>query len=211
MARWQAWAVAAVVGGVMLGVLPASPANASDQAVTLPPMQLTVTADDVQRRIQQVQQVMAVSPGPLTLHYPQWIPGHHAPTGGINQIAGLVVSANGKPLPWRRDPLDMYAFQLDIPEGASRLEIGFDYLSPTASDQGRVAMTPNLLAIQWHRVLLYPKGADTQQLPVAATLCVPQGWLTASALRGTRRGDCQVYAPVSLTHRTASFFASATR
>ena len=159
-------------------------------------MWLTVTADDTARRIQHVQQSIPVTPGPLTLHYPQWIPGHHAPTGPINQIAGLSFAVQGRSLPWRRDPKDMYAFQLEIPEGASTLSVQFDYLSPTATDQGRVAMTPTMLAIQWHRVLLYPKGADTQSVPVAANLCLPDGWASASALRGVRRDNCEVYDPV---------------
>lgn len=192
----------AVLMGLALGLagytLGAPLAAARSSPTVAAPIQLTLIADDVQRRVQRVRQRMAVSPGPLTLHYPQWIPGHHAPTGPINQIAGLQFSANGQPLAWQRDPLDVYAFQLTIPEGVSTLEIAFDYLSPTASDQGRVAMTPNLLAVQWHRVLLYPKGADTARLPVAATLCVPQGWQAASALRGVRRGNCEVYTPVPL-------------
>jgi predicted metalloprotease with PDZ domain len=161
-------------------------------------MRVTVNADDTARRIQQVRQSIPVSPGPLTLHYPQWIPGHHAATGGINQMAGLAFAAQGKPLTWRRDPKDMYAFQLEIPEGVNTLSVQFDYLSPTATDQGRVAMTPNLLAIQWHRVVLYPKGADTREVQIAATLCVPAGWQAASGLRGVRRDNCEVYEPVSV-------------
>ena len=177
----------------------AVPAPALERHAAIPHlMQVKVIADDTARRIQQVRQSLPVKPGPLTLHYPQWIPGHHAPTGPINQIAGLAFAAQGEPLSWRRDPQDMYAFQLDIPEGVNTLDVQFDYLSPTATDQGRVAMTPTLLAIQWHRVLLYPKGADTQALPVAATLCVPAGWDTASALRGVRRDNCEVYDPVSV-------------
>ena len=197
MAR-QWWGSATVLGGMLLAMLPTSDMADAGTGLTSEPMQLIVQAHDVQRRIQRVRQSIPVRPGPLTLHYPQWIPGHHAHTGPINQMAGLAFSAQGKPLAWRRDPLDMYAFQLSIPEGVNTLDVQFDYLSPTATDQGRVAMTPNLLAIQWHRVLLYPKGADTEQLPVAATLCVPSGWRSASALRGLRRDDCEHYAPVSV-------------
>lgn len=175
---------------------PGTLAAAGSEGVS--PMTLRVEAADVQRRIQQVRQSLPVLPGPLTLHYPQWIPGHHAPTGPINQIAGLRFSTQGKTLAWRRDPHDMYAFQLEIPEGAGTLEVAFDYLSPTATDQGRVAMTPNLLSLQWHRVLLYPEGSDTRDVQVAATLCLPAGWQSASALRGVRRDDCEAYAPVSV-------------
>ena len=197
MARQWLWG-GVVMAGLASGVVQAQAADGTQRPGGDPAamMRLTVTADDTARRIQHVRQSIPVSPGPLVLHYPQWIPGHHAPTGPVNQIAGLVLRANGQRLDWRRDPQDMYAFQLAVPEAASTLELEFDYLSPTATDQGRVAMTPAMLAIQWHRVLLYPKGADTQVLPVAATLCVPTGWQTASALRGTRHGDCEQYAPV---------------
>lgn len=161
-------------------------------------MQLRVDASDVQRRLQRVQQTLPVQPGTLTLWYPQWIPGHHAPTGPINQIAGLRLQGNGKPLAWQRDPHNMYAIQVEIPAGVSQLQLSFDYLSPTATDQGRVAMTRNLLSIQWHRVLFYPAGIDTRQLQVDATLCLPAAWQAGSSLRGQRQGDCLAYRPVDL-------------
>ena len=161
-------------------------------------MQLRVDASDVQRRLQRVQQIIPAQPGTLTLWYPQWIPGHHAPTGPINQIAGLRLQAKGKPLVWQRDPLNMYAINVQVPEGVDSVQLSFDYLSPTATDQGRVAMTQNLLSIQWHRVLFYPANTDTRQVQVAATLCLPQGWQAGSSLRGRRQADCLAYRPVDL-------------
>lgn len=161
-------------------------------------MQLRVDASDVQRRLQRVQQTIPVQPGQLTLWYPQWIPGHHAPTGPINQIAGLRLQANGKPLAWQRDPLNMYAISVQVPDGVDSVQLSFDYLSPTATDQGRVAMTQNLLSIQWHRVLFYPAGTDTRQVQVAATLCLPAGWQAGSSLRGRRQADCLAYQPVDV-------------
>lgn len=187
--------------GVLIALVVAAPV----QAQVPPPgpawpgtMQLRVDASDVQRRLQRVSQSIPVQPGTLTLHYPQWIPGHHAPTGPINQIAGLRLQARGKPLVWQRDPRNMYAIQVEIPAGVSQLQLSFDYLSPTATDQGRVAMTQNLLSIQWHRVLFYPAGIDTRQLQVDATLCLPSGWQAGSSLRGRRQADCLAYRPVDL-------------
>ena len=162
-------------------------------------IELQVDASDVGQRIQRVRQRIPVQPGPLTLWYPQWIPGNHAPTGPINQIAGLVMRANGQRIAWRRDPVDMYAFHLQVPTGADALDIEFQYLSPTASDQGRVAMTPNLLSLQWHRVLLYPRGVDARGVQVAPRLTLPAGWQSASALQvATRQGDTLQFAPVPL-------------
>ncbi len=145
---------------------------------------LDVDASDIARRVQHVRQRIPVQSGPLTLWYPKWIPGNHAPTGPINQIAGLVIRGNGEPVAWTRDPLDMYAFRMDVPAGVQVLDIEFQYLSPTSSAQGRVAMTPRMLSLQWHRVLLYPAGHDARRIRVAPRLRLPAGWQSATALRG---------------------------
>lgn len=162
-------------------------------------IELEVDARDIDRRIQRVRQRIPVVPGPLTLWYPQWIPGNHSPTGPINQIAGLSIRGNGEPLRWLRDSTDMYAFGVQVPDGVSSLEIEFQYLSPTAADQGRVAMTPNMLALQWHRVLLYPAGYDARGIQVRPSLRVPGGWQTGTALQvAQKEADIEHYAPVSL-------------
>ena len=148
-------------------------------------LQLDVDARDIERHIQQVKLRIPVAPGPLTLVYPRWIPGHHAPTGPINQIAGLVFRANGRVLRWQRDAVDMHAFQLEVPQGASELEAEFQYFSPTSKSQGRIATTPDMLAIQWHRVLLYPANRPVSELRIVPTLHVPPRWTSASALATT--------------------------
>src|SRR5687768_2093119 len=80
---------------------------------------LAVDATDVSRRIYQVRERIPVQPGPLKLWYPQWIPGNHAATGPIDQFAGLVIAGNGQRIEWRRDPLDVYAFHLQVPAGVA--------------------------------------------------------------------------------------------
>ena len=115
---------------------------------------LAVDATDVSRRIYQVRERIPVQPGPLKLWYPQWIPGNHAPTGPINQFAGLTIAGNGQRIEWRRDPLDVYAFHLEVPAGVTALDIQFQSLSPPADDQGRVARTTELMSGQWSRLLL---------------------------------------------------------
>lgn len=152
-------------------------------------IQLSVDATDVSRRILQVRERIPVQPGPLTLWYPQWIPGNHAATGPINQLAGLQISGNGQAISWRRDPLDMYAFQVDVPAGVAVLDLQFQYLSPTAGDQGRVAMTTDLMSVQWHRVLLYPAGFDARRILVQPELRLPAGWGYASALGNAERAQ----------------------
>ncbi|MGV8931641.1 MAG: M61 family metallopeptidase [Luteimonas sp.] len=161
---------------------------------------LNVDASDVSRRIQRVRERIPVQqPGPLTLWYPRWIPGHHAPTGPINQLAGLTITGNGARIAWRRDAVDMYAFHVDVPAGVDALDIEFQYLSPTASDQGRVAMTPAMLAVQWHRVLLYPAGFDARRIRFAPSLTVPAGWQSGSALDvASRDVDTLHFKPLAL-------------
>ena len=81
------------------------------------------------------------APGPLTLLYPGWLPGDHARRGPLEKIASLVFRANGKVIPWTRDPVSMFAFHLDVPAGASAVEAEFQFLSATDPDQGRVVVT----------------------------------------------------------------------
>ncbi len=194
---------------MVLGMAPLACAQAQDGAARQAAMQvqarypgvieLEVDASDIERRIQRVRERIPVAPGPLTLWYPQWIPGNHAPTGPINQMAGLLIRGNGQPLHWTRDAGDMYAFNLHVPEGVDMLDIEFQYLSPTAADQGRVAMTPNLLDLQWHRVVLYPAGFDARGIQVKPALRLPEGWRSGTALDVAQRsGANEHYAPVSL-------------
>jgi hypothetical protein len=70
-------------------------------------IQLAVDATDVVQGIFRVKEVIPVTAGPLTLLYPEWLPGNHSPSGPINKVAGLVITADGKPLAWRRDPVDV--------------------------------------------------------------------------------------------------------
>ena len=162
-------------------------------------IQLSVDATDLSRRIYQVRERIPVQPGPLKLWYPQWIPGNHAPTGPINQFAGLRISGNGQRIEWRRDPLDMYAFHLDVPAGVSELEIEFQSLSPTASDQGRVAMTDALMSVQWSRLLLYPAGYDARRIRFQPQLRLPAGWKFGSALQPAgSEGDTHRFQPLAL-------------
>lgn len=146
-------------------------------------IRLTVDATDTERRIFQVRETVPVAgPGPLTLLFPKWLPGDHSPTGQLDKFAGLKVSAGGRELAWRRDPADVYAFQIDVPAGAGAVDLAFQSLSPTDPSQGRVMVTPAMLNVQWDAVALYPAGYFTRQIPVEASIKLPAGWTQASAL-----------------------------
>src|SRR5579871_6428664 len=95
-----------------------------------------VDASDTAQGIFRVHETIPVKPGALTLLYPQWIPGDHSPTGPIAMLAGLTLSANGKPLAWKRDKYNVYAFHLDVPAGVSSIDAAFQYLSGRTDSEG---------------------------------------------------------------------------
>ena len=200
---------------VLAAVAAASPASAQNSAPqplpivdTIPAardipypgtMRLEVDTTDLRRGIWPVRQVIPVpGPGRMTLLFPQWLPGNHAPRGELDKLAGLVFRAGGKVLPWVRDPIDVFAFHIDVPEGTREVEASFQFLTPTASDQGRILVTPAMLNLQWEDVSLYPAGYYTRQIPVSATVTYPQGWRAATALRPTTEAANRVtYGTVS--------------
>ncbi|MEO8161202.1 MAG: peptidase M61, partial [Arenimonas sp.] len=139
-------------------------------------LQLRVDATDLAHRVFTVHETIPVTPGPLRLYYPQWLPGNHGPRGPVDQLGGLHFSANGQSLPWRRDPLDMYSFLVEAPAGASELVAEFQHLSPLDPMQGRVVMTPEIIGLQWNAVVLYPAGYDASRITIAPSVNLPAGW-----------------------------------
>ncbi len=159
---------------------------------------LDIDATDLSHRIFHVRERIPVQPGPLTLLYPRWLPGNHSPTGPIDKLAGLLITGDGQRIEWTRDPLDVYAFKLDVPAGVSTLDIAFQYLTPTDRTQGRVVMTPAMLNLQWNAVALYPAGHEASRIMFVPSLTLPPQWQAATALDGAvHEGDTFHYAPVS--------------
>jgi predicted metalloprotease with PDZ domain len=162
-------------------------------------IRLNVEATDLARGIVKVRETIPVAgPGRLVLLAPKWLPGNHAPRGPIEKLADLQIFANGQKLTWMRDPVDVYAFHVDVPEGVREIEARFLHLSATAGDQGRITVTREMMNIQWEAVSLYPAGYFTRQIPIQASLTIPTGWRAATALRPTAsEGDRFDYATVS--------------
>ena len=98
------------------------------------PIKLDVDATDVARKVLHARLQIPAQPGKLTLFYPKWLPGDHSPTGPITDLVGLKMSVAGKPVEWRREAEDMYAFVVELPAGANSLEVTLDYLSPPSAD-----------------------------------------------------------------------------
>src|SRR6185369_12056981 len=149
----------------------------SISALAQPAMTLSVDATDAPRNLIHSKLTIPVKPGPLTLFYPKWIPGEHSPTGPINDLVGLKLTAGGKPIAWRRDDVEMFAFHCDIPQGVSVLDIAFDDVSQPES-----TASAKLARIKWNRLLLYVQGMSSDVISVKASLKLPAGWHFASAL-----------------------------
>ncbi len=164
--------------------MPAPIATPRDVAYTAGTLKLEVDATDVERRIFRIRETIPIAAGggQITLLYPQWVPGGHSPRNALFDMAGLVVKANGKVIPWQRDPVQVFAFHLTPPADAKTLEVEFQYLSPTAGDQGRVVMTPEMLNAQWLNLAVYPAGYFTRRINIDAAIKLPEGWGYGTAL-----------------------------
>jgi predicted metalloprotease with PDZ domain len=145
-------------------------------------LRLEVDATDLDHRIFRVREEIPVDAGPLTLLYPQWVPGGHSPRGPVEKLAGLEIRAGDRPLPWMRDPVEVAAFHLEVPEGTTHLTVEFQFLSPLDGAQGRRMMTPDMLNLQWNMVALYPAGHHARRIMVEPSVRLPAGWQFASAL-----------------------------
>ena len=180
------------------GVLAIAIASAAAQGTQPNEITLHVDLTSAPRKIIHATETMPVAPGPLTLVYPQWIPGEHAPTGPIENLAGLVIAASGadgkpctepsdSPVKWERDKLDMYAFHLTVPPGCGVLSIQLDFLA-TAAPSGFTAgasTNENLAMLSWNTVVVYPEGANAADVRVTPSVTLPSAWQFGTALHRT--------------------------
>ena len=160
-------------------------------------MALDVDASDVLRGIYKVTQTIPVATGTqrLTLLFPEWLPGNHAPRGPVAELVGLEFSAGGRALRWERDRVDVHAFHVDLAGANGPVVARFVHTSPLRSGEGRVTMTPEMLNLQWEKMSLYPAGHHVSRIGVTPTVTLPAGWNVASALSGrTRKGDTVTWA-----------------
>lgn len=164
-------------------------------------MRLEVDASDVARKLVKARIIIPARPGPMTLFYPKWLPGEHAPTGPIVDVAGLKLAASGKPLAWQRDDVDMYAIHCTVPDGATEIEVSLDFLSSEGKEgfTSAASSTPKLAVIQWNQVLVYPSGQPTSQILCIPSLRLPDGWKLGTALKIASQDSTRTtFAPVSV-------------
>lgn len=161
-------------------------------------IRLDIDASDTRRGIYSVRQAIPVPAGmrQLTLLFPEWLPGNHAPRGPINLLSNIRFEANGQPLAWRRDPYDVYRFAVDLPAGTREVTASFLHTSPLTGSEGRITMTQEMLNLQWEKMSLYPEGHYVRRIAVAPSVTVPAGWTVFTALDGqARTGDTVRFAP----------------
>jgi predicted metalloprotease with PDZ domain len=191
-----------ICGGVtMLPALGASPGPstvAPEVAIAAPQdraypgeILLSVDASDLERRIVRVHETVSGTGADSVLLFPKWLPGTHAPEGPIDRLAGIKITANGVPVSWVRDPVNVYALRVPGAPGVKSIDIDFQYLSPTSLKVGKPEISPDVLLLEWNSLVLYPSGYFARQIPVAAKLTLPAGWHFASALESKSTTDTQ--------------------
>ncbi|SDG04976.1 MULTISPECIES: M61 family metallopeptidase [unclassified Duganella] len=188
----------AVLAGLLATAFSAQAAAISEQPYP-GTIVLKVDATNNAQQIFRVTQNIPAQPGKLTLLYPQWVVANHGPSGALNQFAGFKVSTGGKALNWKRDPLNVWSFEIDVPNGASSVDVEFQYVSPVEASQGRTTFTNDILGVQWQSLALYPAGYRSRNITVQPNLTVPPGWQFGSALEvSERKGDAIAFKPLDL-------------
>ena len=187
----------------ILGVFCAVAVAVSLAAASAPTVTIEVDASDAPRKIFHATLKIPASAGDLTLYYPKWIPGEHAPDGPVVDLAGLKFRAGGTSLNWRRDLLDGFTIHVEVPAGVNEIDGELDFLSPATFESGFSAgssATDKMAVISWNQVLLYPKGWKSDEINYSASLKLPAGWKFGTPLRVAGQSGNEIkFATVSLT------------
>ncbi len=139
------------------------------------PIRITADLTGAPRKLYQAEIDLPVKPGPATFITPEWIPGDHAPNGPVADITGVVFTANGKTLPWRRDYQNLYEFHVDIPRGVTTLHAHLDCIVTKRADD-------KMAVLEWEKLMLYPADIPVRDIPIQPSVTVPAGWGIGTAL-----------------------------
>jgi predicted metalloprotease with PDZ domain len=184
------WGATVLTALAILGALPLAHSNPQweppQSGVAVPQDQqfggtvrLEVDARDVHHGVFYVRETIPVQrPGRTTLLYPEWEASSHARTISVASLAGLLVHAGSQRLAWRRDEVEMHAFHVDIPEGIAEITVEFQYVTRA----GEALLRPDMVAVQWQRLLLYPAGWHTRNIPIQASVHLPSELRPVSSL-----------------------------
>ncbi len=168
------------------------------------PITLSVDLRDSPKKILHATETIPVSPGPLTLAFPKWIPGEHMPSGPIQNQAGLFITANGQPVLWQRDPVEMFSYHLTVPAGVTSLQLKMDYLAtPSGGFTAGGSTSANLAVLSWNTLVMYPYTGPTMKVSdvlVTPSIRLPMGWRYGTALEtdDATPGDDMHFHTVSL-------------
>lgn len=175
----------------------AFPAVAQRASIEKAPIEIVADLSDAPRKLYHAEIELPVRPGPLALTTPEWIPGTHMPAGPNSDIVGVVFTANGETLPWRRDDVDLYEFHLNIPQGVTRLHAHLDCIVTAR-------ITQKLAVLEWEKLLLYPAHTPVREIPIQASVKVPAGWGIGTAMTPVSAGAYPVPAPGAVTQFAAT-------
>ena len=139
------------------------------------PIRITADLSDAPRKMFHAEVDLPVTAGALTLTTPKWIPGHHMPSGPADNIVGVVFTANGQKLEWKRDDVDLYEFHLTVPKGVTTLHAHLDCIVTSRISQ-------KMAALEWESLLLYPAATPVRSIAIEPALKVPAGWGIGTAL-----------------------------
>jgi predicted metalloprotease with PDZ domain len=189
----------ALLSGLLLAAALA-PASVRSAAVT---ETLVLDASDAPRQVWHAAlHVPLAAGGDVTLVFPKWKPGNHAPTGQVGNLGMLRATAAGANVPWTRDPNDLWTFHFAVPANASGLDLTYDLYegAPSGGD-----LSAHIGVLDWNQVVFAPQGAAMREVEVAATIVLPAGWTEATALPlanpappFTMPGGTVRFAPVTL-------------
>lgn len=191
---------ALICGAFVMSVLVS---RAQAQPVAEPsgaPITLAVDATQAAQHFYRVKESLPAAPGPFIFVYPKWIPGYHGPVGPIEDVVNLHVAVDGKSVAWRRDLVDLYAVHVDVPAGASAVQLDYAVVGAD-SKNGQISpvSTSELALVEFSNFASYALGASAVGTPVNATLTLPHGWTYGTALPvRARDGDTIAFAPASL-------------
>jgi predicted metalloprotease with PDZ domain len=169
----------------MVPIVPGVP-DATDTPYPGGPITLDVDASDNVRNVFHVTETVPVAAGAtsLILQYPEWIPGDHAASGPIDELNDIHFLVDGKPVKWWRDPVEVYAFHIELPAGAKAVTATFVNTSPLRESEGEVMVTPEMTNLEWNKVSLYPAGHYVRDIRIKPTVKFPAGYGVGSALDG---------------------------
>ncbi len=188
-------------GGTTLAVAVGFSIAGSVAGAQTAPITLSVDLTDAPRKILHATEGMPVTAGPLTVVYPKWIPGEHGPTGPIENMAGFFITANGQPVKWERDKVDMFAYHLTVPQGVTKLEMKIDFLASSSLSgfSAGGSTSENLALLSWNTLLVYPADTNASEVMFTPSVTVPAGWKFGTALdKDGGSGQMTTFKTVSL-------------